>query len=406
MTSLLYRLDRPDTATVPGRGRSLAALFATAALVNAAMTVAGTAGTLTFADSVGAGWAGLPNAIGVAGTAGGVALLTRLMTRHGRRSGLLVGAVTGVAGAALAAVGVGTAAPVPLVAGMLLLGIGNAAAQLCRYAAADLYPAARRGTVLGALVWAGTIGAVGGPLLMAPTGRVAGALHLPALTGPLLLAAVSMTGALVATLALVPRPVPPAEERSLAAAWSVWVLLRRPAVRLALAAMATAQVVMAAIMTAAPLHMHMHGHGLGLIGLVLGTHTLGMFALAPLSGWLTDRFGGRRVIGAGLVTLALSAVLVVNTATAGWPGLPVSLFLLGYGWNLAIVAGSALLSAGLPEAVRPRAQGLVEALFWTGGALATLASTGILGAAGYPALAAGTGALVLIPAALLLFGRK
>lgn len=40
---------------------------------------------------------------------------------------------------------------------------------------------------------------------------------------------------------------------------------------------------MVAVMTAAPLDMHMHGHGPGMIGTALSKHTLGMFALSPLT---------------------------------------------------------------------------------------------------------------------------
>src|SRR5262249_59206925 len=81
----------------------------------------------------------------------------------------------------------------------------------------------------------------------------------------------------------------------------------RAASRTAAATMITAQLVMVAVMTAAPLSMHMHGADLGAVGAMLSAHTFGMFALAPLSGWLVDRFGARVVMAAGLATLAGSA---------------------------------------------------------------------------------------------------
>ncbi len=159
---------------------------------------------------------------------------------------------------------------------------------------------------------------------------------------------------------------------------------------------------MVAIMTAAPLDMHMHGDGLGLVGMVLSVHTFGMFALAPLSGWLTDRFGGARVIAASLVTLAASALLVVTSTVEGWPGLPISLFLLGYGWNLAFVGGSGLLVRGRVQADQARVEGLVEAISWGAAAIATLGSTGVLAAGGYVLLSPLAAALLIVPAAFLL----
>ncbi|GAA4204302.1 MFS transporter [Actinocatenispora rupis] len=380
------------------RTRSLVALFAGAAAVNAATVTASTASALLTADTLGAGWSGLPGAASVAGTAAGVAVLSRLMARWGRRTGLLAGAATGTVGAAVATVAAATATVPLLVVGMVLLGSGNAAAQLARYAGADLYPPARRGFALGAVVWAGTVGAAGGPLLLAPVTRLAGATGWPPLAGAFGFALLCV-GAAAATLTLVVRR--PAPEPETGVRQPIRPLLGHPTVRLALAAMATAQVVMVAIMTAAPVDMHEHGQPMSMVGLVLSTHTLGMFALAPLSGKLADLIGGRSVIALGLGVLALSAVLVVTTVRTGVPGLPVALFALGYGWNLAFVGGSTLLVRGLPAAAEARVQGVVETISWSAGAAATLASTAVLSVTGYPPLAAAAGALVLLPAVLL-----
>lgn len=387
---------RPAT----GHRRSLVALFCGAASVNAATATAGAAATVLVADAWGTAAGGVPNAAAVAGTAGGVVVLTRLTPRYGRRFGLLVGAAAGTAGTALTVVGAWLPAVPVLLAGMLLLGIGNAAAQLSRYAAAELFGENRRGFVLGSVVWAGTFGAVGGPLLLGPVTTAAGSAGLPALAGAFALAACCLALAAGAMTLVARRPVPPTEERTLAGAWPVRTLLSRPDVRLALVAMLAAQVVMVGIMTAAPLEMHRHGQSMGLVGGVLSAHTFGMFALAPLSGRLTDALGGRRVIALGLVTLAVSAALVVGTASAGG-GLPLALFVLGYGWNLVFVGASGLLARGLPYPVRARVQGLVDAWSWAAAAVAAVGSTAALGAVGYPPLAAATGTLVLVPAVLL-----
>ena len=48
----------------------------------------------------------------------------------------------------------------------LVFGVGYGANRIARYSAAALYPAARRGTVIGWIVWAATIGAVVGPSLL------------------------------------------------------------------------------------------------------------------------------------------------------------------------------------------------------------------------------------------------
>jgi MFS family permease len=158
--------------------------------------------------------------------------------------------------------------------------------------------------------------------------------------------------------------------------------------------MVTAQVVMVAVMTAAPVDMHMHGEGLGAVGMTLSAHTLGMFALSPVTGRLFDRFGARPVIVGGLCVLALSTGLAA--VAAGAAGRPVALFLLGYGWNLCFVGGSGRLARDLPESERPHVEGAVDAAVWMVAAAASLLSTVVLSAGGYAALAWTSCALALL----------
>jgi MFS family permease len=166
--------------------------------------------------------------------------------------------------------------------------------------------------------------------------------------------------------------------------------------------MVTAQVVMVAVMTAAPLDMHMHGQGLGAVGMTLSAHTLGMFAFSPLTGRLLDSVGARPVMFAGLLVLAVATVLAATTPESVVPLRTGALFLLGYGWNLCFVGGSGRLAADLPDSARANVEGAVDAAVWGIAAAASLASTAVLSAGGYGALAWAACALIALPAALLL----
>ena len=77
--------------------------------------------------------------------------------------------------------------------------------------------------------------------------------------------------------------------------------LRDRGVRLALASMVSGQFVMVLLMTMTPLHIRHEGHGLGAIGLVIAAHTLGMYALSPVTGRLGDPH--RMLTCAGLADL-------------------------------------------------------------------------------------------------------
>lgn len=166
--------------------------------------------------------------------------------------------------------------------------------------------------------------------------------------------------------------------------------------------MVTAQVVMVAVMTATPLAMHMTGHALDAVGMVLSAHIFGMFALSPLTGWLADRFGPRPVMLGGLATLAASTTLAAAAGGFGWLR-TLGLFLLGYGWNLCFIGGSAHLARDLLE--RTRVEGAVDSGIWAAAALASVASTALQAAAGYAALTGDAGILAILPALALIRRR-
>lgn len=382
----------PSTATP-----ATAALFTGAALNSAVIATTSTVAALVAVDALGQAWGGVPGTAAVIGTGLGALLVTALTHRAGTRAALRLGYVASTLGAAAGAVAVPLANVVLLVGGMLLIGLGNAAAQLSRYAAAELVPARRRGFAIGLIVWAGTVGAVGGPLLLLPSARLAETLGRPALSGAFLL---SVPAGLLAALAV--SGLRTARRPRSTFRVPVRTIVRSPAGRDGLAVMVTGQVVMAAVMTSVPVQLHLHHHGLDVVGLVLAAHTLGMFVLSPVTGRLVDGLGPVPVMVVGLGTLLTSTIVAASEAL-----LPqaVGLFVLGYGWNLCFVGGSASLAVGLPVEQRPDVEGSVEAVVWISAAAGTLTSTIVLALAGWPALTLTAGALVVVPGLLLLRDR-
>jgi MFS family permease len=358
-------------------------------------------------------WSGVMGAAVIFGAAGGAVSLSAVMVRRGRRTGLATGYAVGVVGAAIAVAAVVAFSLPLLLAGTFLIGFGNASNTLSRYAAADLYPDARRASAIGVVVWGATVGAVVGPNLVAPAGAVARSLGLPELAGPYLVPMVFVTAAAILSwVRLRPDPYDLADEvrhdpsAEAPVAVSVASVLRRPHVRVALVALITGQVVMVLIMTMTPLHMTEHGSSLGAVGLVISGHTFGMYGLSPLSGRLTDRFGSVPVILAGLATLNIAAVLAAASPAEGGVLLFAALFLLGYGWNLGYVAGSTLLTTGLTLGERTRLQGVTDSLIWSSAAGASLGSGVVMAAADFAVLGLIGAALILIPVALTVARRR
>jgi MFS family permease len=154
-------------------------------------------------------------------------------------------------------------------------------------------------------------------------------------------------------------------------------------------------------MTMTPVHVRGAGHDaagtLRIVGLILSAHIAGMFAFAPVFGWLADRLGRRAVIGIG-IGLLLAACAVAGSVGHHPGGLSGGLMLLGLGWSATMVAGSTLVTEGVPVELRASAQGLSDLAMGLAGASAGAVSGVIVEAWGYPTLTllAGLAAVPLI----------
>ena len=94
------------------------------------------------------------------------------------------------------------------------------------------------------------------------------------------------------------------------------------------------------------------------------------------------------------------------TAGGSYPQLLAALLLLGIGWNLGFVGGSALLTDSVTPAERVRVQGLGDALVWGGGALASIGSGWMLEHSGFAMLSGVGSLLALAPVAALVRYRR
>jgi MFS family permease len=399
------------------RRRTKWTLVAGVALGSTGHIAAVTVATIVAAHIAGGttAWSGAPSATVVFGAAAGAIALSWLMVRRGRRDGLAAGYVVSVVGALVATAAIVTSSIPILLIGTVLIGFGNASNQLSRYAAADLVAPDRRASAIGLVVWGATIGAVVGPNLVAPAGQVALGLGLPELAGAYLVPIVFVGAAALLSFGLL-RPDPyelahptsrhDGDGNDTSVAVSLASVMARPRVPVAIVALVAGQFVMVLIMTMTPLHMADHGHSLAAVGFVISGHTFGMFGLSPISGRLTDRYGSVPVILAGLATVAAASIMAAAAPPAGGVILFVALFLLGYGWNLGYVAGSAMLTHGLSLPERTRLQGLTDSLIWSSAAVASLGSGFVLAYAGFAILGLLGAALVVGPMLLVIARRS
>lgn len=374
------------------------------------------AGTTTMALSLAGALSALP--------------LARLALARGRRTTLstayaiaAVGALGMVAAPMLEQSGPGSGYPV-LVLAALLIGLGGAGNLQARFAATDLAEDRTRGRDLGIVVWSITVGAVSGPNLIGPGAAVAGSLGLPETSGPFLF---SLAGMLLAVailqVGLRPDPLqlrPDVEVREETAEKvdppklraGVEVTFANPRLLLGTGAVVAAHTVMVGIMAMTSVHLaqlaaagdaaagagthhHTDTDTLVVIGLVISLHIAGMYALSPLVGLLADRWGRLRTVALGEVVFLASAVIGV-----GWSGsraaVAIALVLLGLGWSLVTVAGSAYISEHAAGPRRVLVQGVTDAGMGAGAAAAAALSGIIMALVGFHGLSL-LGGLVCAP---------
>ncbi|WIY82733.1 MFS transporter [Propionimicrobium sp. PCR01-08-3] len=361
-------------------------------------------------------WAGLARTTATLGAALLGLPLGNLAARRGRRFSLATGWWLAAAGAAILVPAAQLKLVVPLFLGLLLIGSGSAVALQSRFAATDLANPGHKARALALIVWVGTLGSVIGPNLGAPGTLVGDATGLSVYAGAFLIAAICLgiAGTVVFVL-LRPDPLLLLTESGLADASTLPTRRRggirrilaeirsnKPA-RIAVIAILVAQIVMVTVMTMTPVHIVHQGGTVNLVGITISLHIVGMYALAPLVGWITDRCGSRLAIWAGIGIFVVSlAFAVLRSDESHW--VVASLILLGVGWSFVNVAGSALFTSNVSTEVRASSQGGIDALANLCGATMAFLAGPLMAATSFATLAV-IAMVMLIPLACVVLRR-
>ncbi|WP_243225211.1 MFS transporter [Microbacterium sp. CIAB417] len=345
--------------------------------------------------------------------------LARMASRVGRRRALTLGNLFALVGIGIVILAAALRIFPLLLAGILLIGAGNAGNLQSRFAATDLAAPRHRGRDLSIVVWATTIGGVAGPLLLGPGEIVGQAIGMPPQTGSYLFSLIAQSAAFVLYLvALRPDPLLAAQRlsRDAAATASALAAVDRPVVaRYAVFAIAGSHVVMASVMAMTPIHLSHMAHGMHgghatsadvslLVGVTIALHVAGMYALSPVFGILADRWGRLRVVLLGQALLAASLVFAIAWNDQAW-GVMTALILLGLGWSAATVAGAALLTEASAPELRTRRQGRSDSLMSLSAAAGAVLAGVVLSNFQYAGLGVAAFALVIAITALSPYGR-
>jgi MFS family permease len=99
---------------------------------------------------------------------------------------------------------------------------------------------------------------------------------------------------------------------------------------------------------------------------------------------------------ASALTLLTAALIAGFSPSDSVPLLVLALALLGLGWNLGLVSGTALVVDATPPADRARTQGTIDVLIALGGAGGAASAGMVMAAGGYEAVALAGGILALL----------
>ncbi len=349
----------------------------------------------------GTAMAGLGQGTSVLGAALAAVPLAGVAARAGRRRALALGYLLATVGAMVVIAALMIGQVIVLLIGLGLFGISSAANLQSRYAAADHATPATRARTMSVVVWATTVGAVAGPNLTDPGNRLGLGLGLPELAGPYLFSVAAFAlGATVIALLMPSTRATATRSESRVGAWQAlrWAAAH-PVARFAVALIASAHAVMVMIMVMTPVHLLHHGDSLQVVGVVISLHVLGMYAFSPLVGGAADRWGATPLAWVGVGVLVAAAALGVLAAAHGRALTAVALVVLGVGWSVCVIAGSALLVAAATDEVRVPLQGVTDAGMNYAGALAAAAAGPVLAWGGFTAVNVAAVAL-LVPAVL------
>lgn len=330
----------------------------------------------------------------------------RLMDRVGRGPVLALGFLAAAAASGVLFVAVEYRLVPLFFAALVSLGLGLGTVNLARVGAADMAPPDKRASRVGRVLLGAAVGAILGPIVFSPllSNRSGDPSSLAA---PWIVAAALAALGAGVVLGMRRDPLSIARELgavsgaapALAGRRSLRLVYTDPTLRAGLLAVVVAQVVMASAMSVVGLEMHHQGQDLGAISVALGVHLVGMFGLAPVLGRVVDAVGRRPAMSLGLVVVATGALGLALGPTLGTV-LP-SIFLVGAGWNIAYLAGTALVADATTPHERASALGALDLGGLVGAALTTVLAPAVLDVAGLGPLVVAAAVIALVPAVLL-----
>jgi predicted MFS family arabinose efflux permease len=377
--------------------RNALVLATTQALAGGNNTVvASTGGILGAMLAPDPGLATLPITMMVVGMWLGTLPVGALAKRFGRRFALQVGSAFGVLSGLISCVAVLQGSFLLFLLGTFCAGLYAAAHQSYRFAACDTASEEFRPKAVSWVLAGGVLAGVIGPQLVIFT-KDQWPPYLFAATY-LAQAAVAVLAAGVLALVKIPHPIAHSDANR---GRPLREIVRMPRFIVAVACGVASFAMMNLVMTTAPVAMVGCGHSVTDATLGIQWHVLAMYGPSFFTGALIVRFGLERIILAGLVLIALSAIIGILGLTVAhfWT----ALVLLGIGWNFGFIGATTMVTQCHRPEERNKVQAVNDFLIFGSMAIGSFLSGKVLATLGWSAVNEAVLPFTVAAAALLLW---
>jgi MFS family permease len=342
-------------------------------------------------------WATLPYALISVGSGLVAYPASAFMSRFSRKSGFLIGSSAAVIGGLVSVAAIWMQSFLLFCFGVGCIGIYQAFASYYRYTAADISAPKQRGQAISTVLSGGVVAAVAGPFIATSAKDV---LRVPYAGSYLLVTLLALVSIGVLALLTVDKMV----SASITSAKSavddgvqhqesrpLGVIVRQLVFISGVAGTGIAAFSMNLTMTASPIAAMNHHHTVEQSAQIIQWHMVGMYATAFISGRLCQRIGPPWTLLAGTGVMALGAI--TGASGTSQHQFMLTLGLIGVGWNLMYVSGSALVAASYRPHESGRVQGIGEFCTLSSSAAGALSAALLLSLLGWSHLSAA----VLLP---------
>ena len=291
----------------------------------------------------------LPLGITYMSVMAGLIPISLFMQKYGRKAGFYAGALSGLTGGILSAVGIYSGSFFLFAAAGVFQGFAMASAQFLRFAAAEVVDHEYRSRAISWVLAGGLAAAFLGPSIARFTNQLS---SLP----PFTVAFASIIVMCILVFAILPfaslsKPdaAPQVENKR-----PLLQIIILPGFIVAALSAMIAYGTMNILMVSTPLAMQASDLDFDQIAVVIQWHIVGMFAPSFFTGHLIHRFGVLKIMLIGILALFCSIASGAIGDTYGH--YLIGLIALGLGWNFLFVGGTTLLT----EVHRPAEKGVVQ----------------------------------------------